>query len=66
MYKNTKRLYELEKQLLLNLDNIEYGLNAIFLGLMKEIRNGKWIELEWFRRGIGLFYKGYLERRIKW
>lgn len=41
MYKNTKRLYELEKQLLLNLDNIEYGLNAISLGLMKEIRNGK-------------------------
>lgn len=41
MYRNIKRLHELEKQLLLNLDNIEYGLNAIFLGLMKEIRNGK-------------------------
>ena len=65
MYKNIRKLHKLEKQLLLNLNNIEYGLNAIFLGLMKEIRNGKWIELEWFRRGIGLFYKGYLERRIK-
>ena len=41
MYKNIRKLHKLEKQLLLNLNNIEYGLNAIFLGLMKEIRNGK-------------------------
>lgn len=41
MYKNIRRLHELEEQLLLNLDNIEYSLNAIFLDLMKEVRNRK-------------------------
>lgn len=41
MYKNIRRLHELEKQLLLNLDNIEYSLNVIFLDLMKEVRNRK-------------------------
>lgn len=44
MYRNIRRLHELEKQLLLNLDNIEYGLNVIFLEIMKEVRNGKRIE----------------------
>lgn len=41
MHRNIRRLHELEKQLLLNLDNIEYGLNAIFLSLIKGERNGK-------------------------